>query len=243
MKIDENNVGNFYVGNSNECYIQGEFYSLGYEAAKSSPDIGYDLYITNHAKEKFLNAEPKQFNVQIKSAVVPYKGKCTFYISNDDLDMIIKDTNGYLICVFCKPIFSNRTNERTVYRDIINDSIDKSIDEHFIEEWNKKEYVSFTELFNFCISFDGFIRDYIWFNNKHLAKLQEMEILRKTNDDKWYIMFNINDGAMNFINKDGTNYINHSGIGQSIISDDLFKLSNLVCDDKEPTFFVGEQYI
>lgn len=69
MKISEENFKQFYFGNANECFIQSEFYSIGFEAMKASPDIGYDLYVTNCGRTKFCNEESKQFNIQVKSTV------------------------------------------------------------------------------------------------------------------------------------------------------------------------------
>lgn len=42
MKIYSTKFEEFCFGEASEKYIQSEFYALGYEALKTSPDIGYE---------------------------------------------------------------------------------------------------------------------------------------------------------------------------------------------------------
>jgi len=176
MKITEDNYGQFYFGNANECYIQSEFNLNGYEASKPSPDIGYDLIVTNCARVKFLEEEAKQYDVQVKSTVCNNKGESLIYIDDDDFNMLCENDNGYLVCVFCEPEFAPRDGLIHVDRDSVENVIQKCIDNHLIFEWNELNYVSFKELKSFeGLKLVSFTRDYVWFNKSHLRRLINLE--------------------------------------------------------------------
>ena len=170
MKITESNYEKFYFGNACECYIQGEFYALGYEALKPILDIGYDLLVTNIARTKFLKETPIQFNVQVKGRVCTDE-KATFFINKDDLHNILQDENGILICVFCHPDYSDGRED--VY---ISSHIDPVQSSHMMESFarqlmNDVEWPSLKQLKEKNIPYVGFKKDYIWLNSAHLKRL------------------------------------------------------------------------
>lgn len=200
MQITEINYEEFYFGHAAECYIQGEFYTLGYEALKTTPDIGYDLLVTNCARTKFLGEEPKQFNIQIKSRVCS-ANKTTFCIKKEDLNCLINDPKGILICVFCTPNFSYGRENITIYRT------QDSLSSDFIETlsqiiFNKDEYPTFKKLKEKMIPYVGFSKNYIWFNSAHLQRLLENDYFFEYKDN-YCLSFGISDEVTYPLDKNG----------------------------------------
>ena len=191
MKIDASNYEEFYFGSACEAFIQSEFYELGYEALKTAPDIGYDLLVTNCARTKFLSEEPRQYNIQIKGKVC-YKNTVKFFIKADDLEMLLNDPNGYLVCVFCYPVLSDSREEITVYR--VSDPVAQG---HMFEDWadeilSEAEGISLKFLKEHNIPYVGYEKEYLWFNNAQLKRLNENGYIYDYLDNK-YLCFKIEE--------------------------------------------------
>ena len=201
MKITEENYEEFYFGNACECFIQGEFYELGYEALKTSPDIGYDLLVTNCARTKFLKEEPKQYNVQVKGRVCS-ENKVIFYIKKEDIKTMLEDKNSVLVCVFCHPNYSDGRENIIVHREY-----DPVRDSHIFEDYyeqllNEEEYPSFKKLKEYNISYAGFNKDYIWFNHTHLHRLMDEGYFYEYKDN-YCLAFGITENTKYPIDENG----------------------------------------
>lgn len=248
MKITEENYDKFYFGNSNECYIQGEFYSHGYEAAKLSPDIGYDLIVTNCARTRFLKETPKQFNIQIKSTVYNKNGYCLICIGDDDLKMLCDDKNGYLICVLCEPEFAPVGKSLHVSRDSVDDAIQKDLDTRCISEWNDAEYVSLKQLkeYETWLNLVGFSRSYVWFNNSHIKRLKEIEAIWDDNTYKntvWKLYLKIDGEELSILDKEKNTISSAYGLSSETIGYELRKITYLGNERIGDLIFQGDRYL
>ncbi len=242
MKITIDNYENFYFGESNEKYIQSEFYSLGYEALKTSPDIGYDLLVTNCARTRFLNEKPRQYNIQVKARICYEKTVC-FFIDEESFNYILNDEDGYLICVLCKPEVSIGKENITIYRDQIPTMIDQ-----MCEDWEKEvlkttEYLSLKKIKEMGVPYVGYARNYIWFNNAQLKRLKKENLIYK-NGDKIYI--NIEPSSMSVVDTFGNSLtVESNGLYENaIIGFEQQHIKYLVdCDNTNNKMFAGDTYI
>ncbi len=242
MKIGYNDYEKFYFGEAQEKYIQSEFYSQGYEALKTSPDIGYDLLVTNCARTKFLGEQPRQYNVQVKARICYDKPVC-FFIKEEDFDCLLKDVNGYLICVLCRPELSDGRENITIYREP-----DPTIYTHMVEEWQREllkdnSYLSLQFLKERGISYVGYTRNYIWFNNAQLKRLEHENLIYKNSDN---ICINIEIPSMKIIDENNKPYtiISNSLYETTIIGYEQQHIKYLVeCDSTDNRMFEGDIYL
>lgn len=242
MKITSNDYEKFYFGEAQEKYIQAEFYSQGYEALKTSPDIGYDLLVTNCARTKFLGEQSRQYNIQVKSRVCYEKSVC-FFIKEEDFECLLKDVNGYLICVLCRPELSDGRENI-----IINREPDPVMYTHMLEEWGREllkdnDYLSLQFLKERGIPYVGYTREYIWFNNAQLKRLKDEKLIYKNSDN---ICINIEIPSMTIINKDNKPYtiISNSLYETTIIGYEQQHIKYLVeCDSTDNRMFQGDTYL
>ncbi|MDW2800063.1 hypothetical protein RZO55_21035 [Clostridium boliviensis] len=245
MKITETNYEEFYFGNACENFIQSEFYTLGYEALKTSPDIGYDLLVTNCARTKFLKEEPKQYNIQVKGRACS-ESKATFYIKKDDISMLMSDDNGILICVFCHPIFSDGRENIIEYR--VPDPV---IYTHMFEDFSRQlfndtAYPSLKVLKEKNLSYVGFARDYIWFNNTHVRRLMNGGYFYEY-EDNYCISFGIDEDIKYPIDQYGNRlltsdlYENEGGYSYELSH--INYMFSMTGDSMDGKMFKGEIYI
>lgn len=242
MKIEYDTYEKFYFGEAQEKYIQAEFYSQGYEALKTSPDIGYDLLVTNCARTKFLGEEPRQYNIQVKSRICYDKPVC-FFIREEDFDCLLKDVNGYLICVLCKPELSDSRENITIYREQ-----DPVMYTHMFEDWQSEllkdcSYLSLKFIKKHGISYVGYTRNYIWLNNAQLKRLKD-ENLIYNNDG--YICINIDYPSMEIIDENNMPYEirSNSLYGRARIGYEQQYIKYLVeCDSTDNKMFEGDIYL
>lgn len=112
------NRDNVYYGFGGEHYIISQFYSMKYEATKMEVDFGFDLLLTNQYRySKGMDSVLNTFAIQVKTATIYEKNirevdvegygavryaRKDFYVSKNDLDLISRMKNGYLICMFVK---------------------------------------------------------------------------------------------------------------------------------------------
>lgn len=242
MKIKNDNYHRFYFGESNEIYIQSEFYSLGYEALKTSPDIGYDLLVTNCARTKFLNEKPRQYNIQVKASVY-YEKPVYFFIDEEDFNDILNDENGYLICVLCKPKVSDGKENITIYRDQIPAMIDQLCEDYEKEILKNTEYLSLEKIKKMGIPYVGYDRKYFWFNSAQLKRLKVENLVYKK-DDRFFI--NIEPSSMSIVDDLGNALTveSNSLYGKAIISFEQQHIKYLVdCNNTNNKMFVGDTYI
>lgn len=173
VKILKENYRNFYFGSAAETYIQSEFYSLGYEAYKAQPDIGYDLCVTNNSLVKFEDHEIKQYNVQVKSRFI-WEQKTKVYISQEDFDMILNDENGILIVVFQKPRVA--VDEYAFWEP--REGFDLYMIDNYLELSWHKNLLTNGEIRSAAEAEDalfvlGYDKEYFWLNNSQLKRLKE----------------------------------------------------------------------
>ena len=247
MKISEDNYRNFYFGNSNECYIQSEFYSHGFEAMKMTPDIGYDLIVTNCARRRFLKEEPKQLNIQVKSTVCRKEEKSNIYISDEDFKLLLSDSNSYLISIFCEPIFEPSSPELHVSQDTVPGVIDSTIRNHILSEWDEEAYVNFKWLQEYekSISCEGFFRQYIWFNNSQLQRLIRLEAINECKIEGqtcWKITFKKNDSRFCLMDCDDNEVIDNNGLSQPYIARELMSIWYMFDEEIKDNIFYGDVY-
>lgn len=242
MKIKCNDYEKFYFGEANEKYIQSEFYSQGYEALKTSPDIGYDLLVTNCARTKFLGEQSRQYNIQVKARVCYEKAVC-FFINEEDFNCLLKDVNGYLICVLCRPELSDGRENITIYREP-----DPVSNFHMLEEWGREllkdnDYLSLQFLKEHGIPYVGYTREYIWFNNAQLKRLKDENLTYKNGDN---ICINIEIPSMTIINKNNKPYTikSNSLYEIPVIGYEQQHIKYLVeCDSTDNRMFKGDIYL
>ena len=248
MRITCNDYEKFYFGEASEKYIQSEFYSQGYEALKTSPDIGYDLLVTNCARTKFLGEPTRQYNIQVKSRVC-YENTVCFFIDEEDFNCLLEDENGYLICVLCKPEISEGRENITIYRDYIPSMID-----NMCEEWEKEllkntEYLSLEVLKEKRISYVGYTRNYVWFNNAQLKRLKKENLIynkEKLETGKDNICINIDASTMTIIDKNNKPYEveTNSLYQRSMIAYEQQYIKYLVeCNSADNRMFEGDIYL
>lgn len=242
MKITSNDYEKFYFGEAQEKYIQAEFYSQGYEALKTSPDIGYDLLVTNCARTKFLGEESRQYNIQVKARVCYEKSVC-FFIKDEDFDYLIKDVNGYLICVLCRPELSEGRENITINR--VPDPLRYT---HMFEKWGREllkdnSCLSLKYLKEHEIPYVGFTRKYIWFNNAQLLRLKDENLIYKNSDN---ICINIEIPSMTIIDENNKPYtiMSNSLYETAIIGYEQQHIKYLVeCDNTDNSMFQGDIYL
>lgn len=102
MPITKDNYKNFYYGTGSEYFFISKFYMMGYEANKLNPDIGYDLLVTNKAKEIYEDQVKISFCVQVKSSIM-VKEKTSFWIEMENFISLIKDPAAILLLAFYEP--------------------------------------------------------------------------------------------------------------------------------------------
>lgn len=246
MKITHYDYEKFYFGEASEKYIQSEFYSLGYEALKTSPDIGYDLLVTNCARTKFLKEQSRQYNIQIKSRVCDEKPVC-FYIDEEDFNYLLEDKNGYLICVLCIPEISDGREDITIYRDQIPTMLS-----NICETWEKElvknnGYLSLEFLKEKQISYVGYTRKYVWFNNAQLKRLKNEKIIyKKKHNDTDKICINIDASSMTIVDKNNGLFLvkTNSLYQNAMIGYEQQHIKYLVeCDRANNKMFKGDIYL
>jgi hypothetical protein len=245
MKITETNYEEFYFGNACENFVQSEFYTLGYEALKTSPDIGYDLFVTNCARTKFLKEESKQYNIQVKGRVCS-ELKATFYINKDDINMLMGDANGILICVFCHPIFSDGRENITEFRESDPVSYTHMFEGFSRQLFNDTAYPSLKRLKEKNLSYVGFDRDYIWFNNAHVRRLMAGGYFYEY-EDNYCISFGINDNTKYPIDQNGnrlmTSELYENAGGYSYEVSHIEYMFTMTGDSLDGNMFIGDIYI
>ena len=245
MRIDETNYEKFYFGSACETFIQSEFYSLGYEALKPVPDIGYDLLVTNLARKKYLSEESRQYDIQVKGRVC-YKNMVKFYIKTTDLLMLIDNPNGFLICVFCYPILSYNREEITEYRAYMYE-----IESHEAEQWadmilSQNDRISLKVLKEKNVPYVGFEKDYLWFNNAQLKRLYNNGFI-STYLDNSCLCFNISEQSRRKEPVDANgNPLDTNGLyginGSYAYEQEHIKYL-VSCDVSDPHMFIGDCYI
>lgn len=246
MKITKDNYEEFYFGEASERFIQSEFYSQGYEATKMSPDIGYDLLVTNCARTKFLGEEPRQYNIQVKSRVC-YEKKVCFYIDETEYDSLIGDKNSYLVCVLCKPEISDGRENIVQYRDLTPKTISNMCESWEIEVLKDKDFLSIDVLKELGISFVGYTRQYVWFNSTQLNRLKDENIAYKiTYEDKERWCINIDISSMMIIDRNDCpcGVSSNSLYNEAKIGYEQQHIKYLVdCDSESNGMFEGDYYL
>jgi hypothetical protein len=97
MPITRANWENFFQGAFAEHHVCSQFYFHGYEAQKTSPDVGIDLIVTNIARTRFSSEERLSLEIQVKSALSDQTGACVA-IEPDEVDFLCEGEHRY--CVF-----------------------------------------------------------------------------------------------------------------------------------------------
>lgn len=252
MKIKKEDFDKFYFGESNEKYIQSEFYAQGYEALKNSPDIGYDLLVTNCARTKFMNEEPRQYNIQVKSRPY-YDNSVYFFIKKEEFEYLLDDINGYLICVFCKPLISYGKEDIEIFRESMVSDCENHMIESYMENLltEDKQYITLEKLKD--IQFVEYEHEYIWFNNAQLKRLREEKLIYE-NLEYVYIYFSKKSNIPPDDNNEYLELVDKNNEPYSISSNDLYNTTMIgyeqqhikylvECDVKDNTMFKGDIYI
>jgi hypothetical protein len=120
-----------YLGFEAEHYIMGQLYSAGFEAFKMPADFGFDLMVTNQ-KELSLASLQKQrditppYALQIKSRRLNstnfFEGPnnrpsadIDFLLPEKQLNLLVENSNAYLVCVIFFAGEQNSLHKRTIY--------------------------------------------------------------------------------------------------------------------------------
>lgn len=182
MGIKQDEYRNFYFGTGIEYFFVSQFYLMGYESYTTNPDIGYDLVVTNQCRVKYRDAEPINYNIQVKSSI-RIRDYTRFYVSIEDFNMLENNKDSVLICAYHKPIMEadpcSFVYDRTGDVDI-DKVIDKGAMETFIEKYHNCSIEEADRIFKF-VKFDV---QYFWLNSKHLKRLKEEKFFTKGYDLK-----------------------------------------------------------
>jgi hypothetical protein len=105
-----------YLGFEAEHYIAGKFFSRGLEAFRLPADFGFDLLVTDQMKRALGGSDQESrsgmpYAVQVKSRRLGFEmfveaastgrlvASTAFPIKREDLDLIAKTSNSFLVCV------------------------------------------------------------------------------------------------------------------------------------------------
>ena len=244
MKITYENYEKFYFGEASEKYIHSEFYAQGYEALKTSPDIGYDLLVTNCARTKFLREKSRQYNIQVKACVC-FENLARFFIDEEDFNCLLEDKNGYLICVLCKPEISYGREDITIYREQSYLPMSSMCENWKSEVLKDKEYLSFNTLKEKEIPYVGYTRQYFWFNNAQLKRLKGEKLIYK-NSEYNSICINVEVSSMTIIDRNNKPYEvkSNSLYENAKMGYEQQHIKYLVeCDSSDDKMFKGDYYL
>lgn len=172
MPINKDNYKNFYYGAGSEHYFISKFYMLGYEAYKLSPDIGYDLLVTNKVKELYEGHDKLDFYVQVKSSIM-VKEITSFWIERENFASLIKDPAAFLLLAFYEPVFKVDPKSFDYFYMLSDmpwsDEIDKDIMQLNISDYHSMSSEERNRLFKF----NDFNYEYLWMNSKQISKLND----------------------------------------------------------------------
>ncbi|KAF1071791.1 MAG: hypothetical protein GAK45_00412 [Pseudomonas citronellolis] len=103
MPLTPDNYENFYLGTGAELQVMSELFLLGVEAHKLNPDIGTDLLVTNKAAQRYRDAAPCEYHVQVKSTFLVNQA-ASFYIAADELAALAADARTVLVLCYASPL-------------------------------------------------------------------------------------------------------------------------------------------
>ena len=171
MRITNENYRNFYFGSAAELFVQSEFYTFGFEAYKTQPDIGFDICATNNALVTFCSCERKTFNIQVKARLVN-AAKTDFIISAQNFEMLKNDETSILVCVLGFPRVDQDWNtfDYANYREsflIIDRQIEWDGIRHLLSQDTRLSVNQAEEKYHIV----GYNKKYFWLHNKHIKRL------------------------------------------------------------------------
>lgn len=172
MPISKDNYKNFYYGTGSEYYFISKFYMLGYEAYKLNPDIGYDLLVTNKAKELHEGQEKVDFCVQVKSSIM-VKENTSFWIEMENFVTLINDPTAVLLLAYYEPVFKVDPKSFDYFYMLSDFPWSDDIDKEIMQQ-NIMDYHSMTiEERNRIFRFNDFNYEYLWINSKQINRLND----------------------------------------------------------------------
>ncbi|MEZ8484626.1 hypothetical protein [Vibrio splendidus] len=191
MPLNKGNYSNFFFGTSAEYYVMSRAFYYGLEAHKYNPDFGFDLSITNRARQIFTKEKSKTIDIQVKATYL-LSGQAKCYLKEDELNFLLEQENAVTVfCVYKVNIFHERLlfdNDREGLLRLEAD-IDESYKESlFHDRENGFKVRSESE------NIEDYEIEIFWFESKQLRNAIELGILNKIEDDEMYVMY------INFIN-------------------------------------------
>jgi len=146
-----------YLGFEAEHYIMGQLYGAGFEAFKLPADFGFDLMVTNQ-KELSLNTNSKKrgrnppYALQIKSRRINpekfYQGpngrasaNVEFSLSTKEFNLMLENSNAYLVCVIFFTNQQNKIHKRTIYFWLDSSHLSAIFSRGYIQKGQKDTFI------------------------------------------------------------------------------------------------------
>lgn len=195
MPITQDNCERFYQGHCAELHVASLFYFAGYEAQKSSPDIGVDLIVTNLARERFNNESQRAAQVQVKSALMDSKG-ASVAIPEDELDFLCNSDDRYCVFVLFHELWKRPDNDSfNFYVDQVDKNIDLDV-ANFDEQQVAKSGRALLASGNLSIhDFSGYRATVFWLNSKQMNRAKAEGLWVKREAD-YKISIQVREGAI-----------------------------------------------
>ncbi|ELA7626240.1 hypothetical protein [Vibrio parahaemolyticus] len=239
--LTKENYKNFFFGASAEHYVSGRAFYYGLEAHKYNPDFGFDISVTNRAREIFENEENRKLDIQVKATHL-IKDLARFTIKEAELDFLIAQDNAaivfciYKVDIFAKPVWFEDDREGML-------ALEERLDRSFIESVFHNQRASRRDRADAQnIDIDDYEIETFWLYSNQLRKAIEVGILNKKLNKKineYYYEMNIiykNDTyVFEAIDKNGNETVKYPKV-------EIKKLRYLFRPEKESMFMVDLFY-
>ncbi|MEF3023190.1 hypothetical protein V4D05_18930 [Vibrio mimicus] len=186
MPIRADNYFNFYLGASAEYHVISKIYMHGFEALKYSPDIGFDLHVSNKSQVCFHKEEPFALDLQIKSTFL-VDNKAIFFLKKEEVDFLVKQKNCAMI--FCNVIadFFKDPESFADYRGCELEYAENNL-LSFRNHVYKCQYKN-TDIkwpVEYC-DIDDFEMSLFWLNSNQLCEAIKRNVLREISADRYIL--------------------------------------------------------
>ncbi|PMN26386.1 hypothetical protein BCT35_05130 [Vibrio lentus] len=197
MPLTKDTYQNFYFGNSAEHHVMSKAFFHGVEAHKYNPDFGFDLCITNRAREFFKGESKKNIDVQVKATWL-IEGCARFFIKKEEVEFLRCQKNSATVfCIYDAEILSAPVSFEDDREGILalEEAMTQSYRQSIFDNQKKNDFGK-DEVKH--IDIDDFEIDMFWLNSKQLNKAIEIGVLQECNEDFYMMSIIRGDGAYTF---------------------------------------------
>lgn len=185
MPITKSNFEQFYAGAGAEFKIISDLFLHGFEAYKPSPDIGFDILVTNKALSKFKGEVEFHKYLQVKSTFM-VNNEVSFFLTDDEINCLICDDNVSTVFCYFKPCFDPdpQSFERGDFEPWMED-LEASYQENLYKNHFReiKREGCLTQL-----DFKQLQVEYFWLNNNQLRRAVNNGVFERLPDKDLYKM-------------------------------------------------------